>query len=79
MLPQGRGLRVGDSDLARIVVQLNIGPKHDAGELVTIASTEGASLPANLSGTRTASNWPLWKARWSRYIAPEPPSVKGTL
>jgi len=34
----------------------------DAGELRrTQPDTEGASLPANLSGTRTASIGPLWK------------------
>ena len=34
----------------------------DAGELRrTQPGTEGASLPANLSGTRTASIGPLWK------------------
>ncbi len=32
----------------------------------TVEGTEGASLPANLSGSRTASTWPLWKVDLAR-------------
>jgi len=39
--------------------QVDIGPMTRAGELRTpcVPGTEGASLPANLSGTRTAQVW----------------------
>ncbi|MBB3158684.1 hypothetical protein FHS07_002380 [Microbacterium proteolyticum] len=46
----------------RLTAQVHTGPMIDAGELRrTQPGTEGASLPANLSGTRTASIGPLWK------------------
>jgi hypothetical protein len=35
-----------------------------------LSSTEGASLPANLSGLSTASNWPLWKSILLRKLEP---------
>ncbi len=57
---------------ARLAAQSNIGP-HAMREspLGTVrVGTEGASLPANLSGTRTASRRPLWKALHSAVSAP---------
>jgi hypothetical protein len=53
------------------------GRARDAGELLTVpiqmdqvSGTEGATLPANLSGISTASNWPLWKWILLRKIQP---------
>ena len=56
--------------------QLKTGRMTCAGESLTpplrgLTGTEGASLPANLSGPRTARVRPLWKA-----ILRDPPKVK---
>jgi hypothetical protein len=56
------------ADFAAVTVTAKLGAKTeyraitvDAGEFDADgrANTEGAILPDNLSGTRTASNWPL--------------------
>ncbi|MDQ1216035.1 hypothetical protein QE411_000890 [Microbacterium arborescens] len=45
-----------------LIAQLKTGRMTHAGEPRSNPGTEGASLPANLSGPRTARVRPLWKA-----------------